>query len=260
MIHAYLANLEDLDRSPHTIRVRKFFLSRFADDLDPATATTPQIRAWIDSHSEWGESSRYAALASIRACYRWAHGEGIITADPAQRIRFHEPADVHRPVVDDLRLQRALRDATPTERAVLRLAAECGLRVHEIVKVRSRDLDGRTLTVVGKGRRTRRLRVSRELAADLSEIEPSDDDYYFEGRHGGHRSTTWAYSLVTRLVESPPHALRRRAAMVLYRASGHDVRLVQTFLGHATLATTMVYLGVELDDLERASQMTSIAA
>ncbi len=259
MIHAYLANLEELDRSPHTIRLRRFFLTRLAHDLDPHTATTAQIRAWIDSHGHWGQSSRYAALASIRACYRWAHAQGLISADPARSVRFHSPADVNRPVIDDITLMRAISAATLEERVMLRLGAECGLRVHELVKVAAEDISGPVLSVVGKGGKPRRVHMSATLREEIAQLAPRGG-YLFPGRSGGPRSTSAARDAIKRLTGYAPHALRRRAASVLYRASGHDVRLVQTFLGHATLTTTMVYLGVELDDLERASQMTSLAA
>lgn len=254
MIAAYLANLEDETRSPNTIRTRRHFLRRFAADLDVQTTTTDQIRAWLHSH-EWSDGTRYTALVSIHAWYAWANATGHIDVNPAKRIRLIEPQHVHRPVVDDVSLRRGLHQADRDERIAIRLAAECGLRVHELVKVHTRDIHGNVVSVLGKGLHLRRVIASEELLADIH-----SDGYLLRGRVDGHRSTGWAYDHIRLLTGYPPHALRRRAAETVYRASGHDVRLTQRFLGHANVTTTMVYLGVDLEDLERASQMTRLAA
>lgn len=258
LIRAFIANLHDLDRSPNTIRTRTFYLDSFRAFTDPGTATAAEIRAWIAAHPHWSESTRHTAISSVRAMYRWAKDEGLIDRDPALRIENPRPVKVHRPVVDEVSLKRAMHAATLTERVLLRLGAECGLRVHEMVKTHTDDFIGAMLSVVGKGRKIRRLYASPELRAEVLELVPTGG-WLFPSRIG-HKGVEWAYDRIVALTGYPPHALRRRAASAVYKGSGHDIRLTQTFLGHADVSTTMLYLGVEMDDLERASGFTRIAA
>jgi site-specific recombinase XerD len=48
------------------------------------------------------------------------------------------------------------------------------------------------------------------------------------------------------------HQLRHRFASAVYQASGHDLRLVQELLGHASVATTQIYTAVSSDSMRDA--------
>ena len=80
----------------------------------------------------------------------------------------------------------ALRKATDSERLMLRLGAECGLRRFEIAKVHSRDvmrdLVGWSLVVVGKGDKQRIVPIGDDLALLIR----SAHGYLFPGRWSGH--------------------------------------------------------------------------
>ena len=54
------------------------------------------------------------------------------------------------------------------------------------------------------------------------------------------------------------HAARHRAATVLYDRSGHDLRMVQEFLGHADVSTTAIYTAY--DPAEMAEAVVRIGA
>lgn len=144
---------------------------------------------------------------------------------------------------------------------MIRLGAECGLRVHEIAKVDLRDRDGEWLEVIGKGGKMRTVWLSPELEAALDTIEMTTmrHTYYFPGKSGKpvHPSTVWR--VVTRLVEVNTHALRHRAATTVYRET-KDIRVTQEFLGHSSPITTARYVHVERDDLKRAGGASRLRA
>lgn len=54
-----------------------------------------------------------------------------------------------------------------------------------------------------------------------------------------------------------PHMLRHTYATELYRET-KDIRLVQKALGHASLATTMIYTHIVDDDMETAMRALDI--
>jgi len=60
------------------------------------------------------------------------------------------------------------------------------------------------------------------------------------------------------LTNTNPHSLRHRAGTVVYRGTGNDLRLTQEFLGHTSPAITAIYVHVEREDLQRASEAARV--
>lgn len=131
---------------------------------------------------------------------------------------------------------------------MLRLANELGMRRGEVAQVHPendlvRDLSGWSLVVHGKGQRQRVLPLPDDLAAILRNAGPG---YLFPSPEGGHLSAHWVGTLVSRALAdgTTMHQLRHLCATEIHNET-HDVRLVQTILGHASLATTQRYLAVD---------------
>ena len=139
---------------------------------------------------------------------------------------------------------------------MMRLAAEAGLRRAEVAQLHVRellDIDGPALLVHGKGGKTRMVPISDLLAAMLRD-SAAGDGYLFPNGHGGHLSAGHVGKLVQRAL--PPewtmHTLRHRYATRVYRGS-HDIRAVQTLLGHASVLTTQRYAAIADDEIRAAA-------
>ena len=148
--------------------------------------------------------------------------------------------------------QRA-RDA-----AVAALMYGCGLRVSEALSLTGRERSpGAALRITGKGGKERIVPVipaaaqAVERYARLCPYPLTPDAPLFRGAHGGPLNPR----LVAKAMESvrlqlglpasaTPHALRHSFATHLLSAGG-DLRAIQELLGHASLATTQVYTGVD---------------
>lgn len=72
--------------------------------------------------------------------------------------------------------------------------------------------------------------------------------------HSGHLTPWGVAARIRKATGYNPHALRRRFATQVYRRS-HDLRAVQTLLGHASLATTQLYLAMDDDQLTAAARL-----
>ena len=72
-------------------------------------------------------------------------------------------------------------------------------------------------------------------------------------RGHGHITTNHVGTLISRALPQgwTAHSLRRRFATSVYRGS-HDIRAVQVLLGHSSVQTTQVYVGVEQAELRTA--------
>ena len=161
-----------------------------------------------------------------------------------------------------------LRDA-----AVLELLYSSGLRVSELVALdRSRiDRQHGTVRVRGKGDRERIVPVGLPALEALQRWESEGrpvllaaatpgtppGDALFLGVRGGRLGDRAVRTLVDRHVAEAgisrhvtPHTLRHSAATHLVEG-GADLRSVQDFLGHSSLATTQIYTHVSAERLRR---------
>jgi len=131
------------------------------------------------------------------------------------------------------------------------------------------DLDNLLLTVYGKGRKERRVPFSIELRKVLfrfgqfKERSEITSPLMFPAREGGKWEQRNAlrshYCLLKRLglPQSGFHLLRHTFATQYLRAGGDVVRL-SIILGHSEISTTMKYLHLLTEDLQRPHQSLSI--
>ncbi|WP_245945875.1 tyrosine-type recombinase/integrase [Corynebacterium senegalense] len=125
--------------------------------------------------------------------------------------------------------------------------ATCGLRRAECACLRVDDViavgQGWTLRVVGKGGHERVVPCPPHLAR---RIRARRGGWVFPGGQRGHVSPGWLGKQVSRALGDggTAHTLRHRYASVAYGHT-HDLRAVQTLLGHASVATTQVYTAVD---------------
>lgn len=158
----------------------------------------------------------------------------------------------------------ALRDA-----AVLELLYSSGLRVSELVALDSGHLDrsAGTVRVRGKGDKERIVPVGAPALDAIAAWErdgrpvlatAASGSALFLGVRGGRLNDRTVRTVLERHAAdsgSPqritPHTLRHSAATHLVEG-GADLRSVQDFLGHSSLATTQIYTHVSAERLRAA--------
>ncbi len=202
--------------------------------------------------------------AALRCYFAWQVRQGRLGSDPARSLRA--PSGGGRlPRVLSAGEVTSLLDAgaeTPVDRrdlAVLELLYAAGLRVSELCGLDRGDVDlrGRTVTVLGKGGKQRRVPVHDAAVAALRAwFEDGREDMEgppeaaFVNRRGGRLGPRDVRRILDRRAVSPthPHALRHTYATHLLDG-GADLRVVQELLGHSSLATTQVYTHVSKERL-----------
>lgn len=225
-------------------------------------------------------ATRARRLSAIRQLYRFAHEEGWRADNPAIRLKGPARAQSLPQVLthDEVdRLLQAARDQGRTaddqirNRALLELLYATGMRVSELVElpVSAARGDPQMILVRGKGGKERMVPLSAPARAALADWLVRRDRvdeaarkagaaasrFLFPGRGAeGHLTRHHFYVLIKQIAVmagvSPakvtPHTLRHAFATHLL-AGGADLRVIQTLLGHADLATTEIYTHV-LDD------------
>ena len=243
---------------------------------DYADAGRADIEAYLVDQADRGmaQATRARRLSAIRQLYRFAFLEGWRTDDPAALIKGPKrhralPGSLSETEVD--RLLEAATTAGRTEADRLRdtclmqLLYATGLRVSELVSLPLAAVRGdpRMILVRGKGGRERMVPLSpparTALAAWLAHLDAAQDGrtrprspFLFPARsRRGHMTRERFFLLVkdfARLADLDParvspHTLRHAFATHLL-AHGADLRVIQTLLGHASIATTEIYTHV----------------
>lgn len=254
-------------RSPGTVRLRRYWISRLAEvvEVGPDRIDGDTLAAWLAADG-WSANTRCSARASLRSFFAWASQTG-----PAGRRSDGGPTG-DRPDagpglgrVPSRPYLRPCGRPGERERLMLALGACAGLRRAEIAACRGddleRDLDGWSLRVLGKGGRVRRVPLTDEIAEQIRARGPG---WTFQGqvldgravlgdRSAGHLSAGRVGELVSELLPGAwtTHTLRHRFASAAYRAD-RDIRAVQELLGHVSVATTQIYTAVPDEAKRRA--------
>lgn len=261
MIEQYLSYLQHVRRlSANTVRLRRIYIGQLAAEHDVRTVSASQLRTWIAARPDWSSETVNVATSTFRSFFKWAHETSARADDPARSLRpvrvMHKKARIASPAHIEAGLS-----STAAVQALTMLGAECGLRVHEMAKLHTRDRDGAWLTIVGKGSHTRYVECSPELLDVLEQMESvQGTGYYFRTKTGGHVSADAMRARITRALGTNPHSLRHRAGTTVYRGTGNNLRVTQVFLGHRSANTTAIYVHVERDDLSVASAAARLAA
>lgn len=219
-------------------------LARHGGVASPWAVTGPDLLAYA-ARQAWSPETRRSRRTTLRVFYGWGVDVGHVEASPALVLPRVRPTRPNPSPAPDRVWLRALAEASPRERLMLRLAGEHGLRRAEVAVVHRRDLvedlDGWTLIVHGKGGRDRLVPLLDDVAHLLRQV----DGYAFPGAVDGHLSPRWVGKLLTRLLEGDwtMHKLRHRAGSNWYDVD-HDLAVVQDLLGHADPKTTRAYVKV----------------
>ena len=282
-IAKYLAELTRRGASKHTLRNYGSDLEQFAGYFEVTGATPPAfeqldlslLREWLGGLYDHRLSvvTVRRKLAAVRAVFKFSLQEGVITRNPATRLRTPK---VKQRLPDVMTAEKTnnLIDAVESgdivelpdkdrDVALLELMYGCGIRVSELVGINLEDIDlrGGWLRVRGKGNKERQVPVAaRAVAAVNNYLEsrrasPNERALFINSRGArlGDRQVRRLVKLYSVLVAGDstvhPHSFRHAYATHLL-SDGADLRSIQELLGHARLSTTQKYTQVSLKDLQ----------
>lgn len=223
----------------------------------PYQVTTVDLLDWLGSNHQWGASAQSVSRAAIRSFYDWAVMTERADMDPSRRLpAVKVPAGRARPATEEA-YATALAAAVASERVMLRLAGECGLRRAEVACIHRRDLDrhddGWALLVHGKGRKERIVPLPHDIADELLALLDRSKNGHAFPSGSGHLHAQSIGQAVSALL--PPgvtmHMLRHRFGTRVYQAT-HDLLATQTLLGHASPAMTRRYVADDPASLRAA--------
>ena len=231
------------------------------------------VVAWLArrrTQDNLAASSRARAASSLRAFFKFL--DRRLDMANAKAMMFESPRRPHRlprPLPEKIAPQTIAIAAEgdgsdeaewmlARDAAILSLLYGAGLRLSEALALTGRDVPAQdSLRVLGKGRKVRMvplIRAVREAINEYVKLCPfpsGPDEQIFRGERGGPLNPRMVQRLMEKLrfrlglpETATPHALRHSFATHLL-ANGGDLRSIQALLGHASLSTTQIYIGVD---------------
>ena len=246
-INGWTDTLRAAGLSAQTIKSRRYKMVHLATLLMPSgpeDVTTEQI-VQAFARQQWKPETRKAYRNTISSFFRWLHKSGRRSDDPSLDVPRVKKPHAHPRPCPDRYIAAAMKMATTSERLMIRLGAECGLRRGEIARVYSDDVvadsAGRSLIVRGKGDKQRIVPLPDDLAGIIMDAR----GYLFPGRFGGHVEESYIGDHISRLLPDgyAAHTLRHRFATTAYAAT-HDLFVVAELLGHESVETTEHYVAM----------------
>ena len=255
-INGWTDTLKAAGLSAQTIKSRRYKMVHLAALLMPSgpeDVTTEQI-VQVFARQQWKPETRKAYRNTISSFFRWLRKSGHRADDPSQDVPRVKKPHAHPRPCPDRYIAVAMEMATSSERLMIRLGAECGLRRGEIARVHSDDVvadsAGRSLIVRGKGDKQRIVPLPDDLAGIIMDAR----GYLFPGRFGGHVEESYIGDHISRLLPDgyAAHTLRHRFATTAYAAT-HDLFVVAELLGHESVETTEHYVAMPDGRLREAT-------
>jgi integrase/recombinase XerD len=224
-----------------------------------------------------GPGSRARALSCVRMFHRFLETEGYCDGNPASLI--DAPKTMGKlPAILSFRDVEALLAASSGEspgdlrdRAMLELLYATGLRVSELVSLKTREVNTSAgfLLAFGKGDKERLVPLGetavvfleRYLTTVRRKLDKSgDNEYLFLSRLGEPMTRQAFWNIIKKRAAQSgirknfsPHTLRHSFATHLLE-NGADLRSVQIMLGHADLSSTQIYTHITRERLKRIHQ------
>lgn len=262
------------------------FLGRSGRDLDDADAET--VEAYFQDLGARGLSPATAARrrSAVRQFYRFVLGEGWRTDDPSRRVAAPKAGRPLPKVLEREEIERLLTAAAKKDSAqglrlscIIELIYASGLRISELLALPLSALarDPAYLIVKGKGGKERLAPLNDAARAAVKAYLAERPSFLPKGsKESGSKESAWLFPSrgasgrltarrVGQLLEDAaiaagidrakvsPHVLRHAFATHLLEG-GADLRVIQTLLGHADIATTQIYTHVAGEHLAHIVQ------
>ena len=231
-------------------------IEALADRMEPMKG---RLDLWAHSIAGLRPTTYNARLAAARHLIRWL---GLLWPDHLQRARTGKrlPRTLTRRELTTV-LETADRSENPAASLVVTMMLDTGLRVSEVCELNLEDIDfddGSARVLGGKGDKdrlvlftTRTVERLRSWLPIRTRLAPGEEQACFVNRHGRRLQPRGVQRMMDALGQEAglpkgkltPHVLRHNFATGLLER-GADLVTIQRLMGHATIATTRVYLEI----------------
>lgn len=258
----------------------RLFASRLEPDMPVddvlMLATRSDVRRYIESCSELSAATRARKISTLRTFYAWAVDNGYRTDNPVismPRPKISRSLPIYLSLDDAKALVRSARSRGDLfyrrrNTLIIILYINCGLRLSELAGIQMHDVYDDAIRIVGKGGKERYVYLNnscqRALRLWLGKRGHGSGHLIVSKQGQGLHPSSLASVVKLELAKVglghlSTHKLRHTAATLLYRYGHVDIRVLQSILGHASIATTEIYTHVVSDQVIAAMESHPMA-
>ena len=227
----------------------------------------------------------------LSSFYGWLHREELIDKNPMNKVDAMKVRKKKKTAVSDIECE-LIRNGCRTnrERAMVEVMFSTGCRVSELVSIKLADIDGKSITIIGKGEKQRNVYLNAKALVAIQNYiaERKDANPYLFQKMKDECRTREGLSKTGRVRENwykhpdmvdpvgcadkgtveqivrgigkricvenvHPHRFRRTCATSALN-HGMPIEQVSKMLGHEQLSTTQIYLDLGERGLEMAHE------
>jgi site-specific recombinase XerD len=280
-LESFIRSLVAKNRTPATLTGYRSdvgaFLAWLGENTScahPQEVTRTDVTEYLAERGAAGVSglSRARNLAAIKEYFRYLVDAGTLTGSPVDGIIPPKREKRGRNYLSQEAYTRLLQLAagTPRDYAILQVFLQTGIRVSELacLTVDDVDLERGLLRVTGKGMADRDIPLNKKATAALrlwrSARPATEHRVLFTNRFGEPLGVRGIQKLVERYRHGAglekritPHSLRHTFATHKAR-QGVNAFQLRDYLGHATVATTQLYVHLGQDEAKKVMEQTSL--
>lgn len=286
--------------SAHTVLAYQTDLLQFSQfaqvqfELDDVNVISHQhIRSWLVElmNNEIDPRSVARKLSSLRGFYKFLLRENLVTKNPVSKVQAPKTRKKLPSFVEEIPMTRLFDHDKNTaaqkndnqqeerifpdtfegrrDRLILLLFYTCGVRLSELIGIKTVDLNSyrQTIKVLGKRNKERIIPITKELGTELEaylhekHLNGLENEFLFVVSSGEKLYPKMVYntvktylSKVTTIEKRSPHVLRHTYATHLLN-KGADLNAIKELLGHASLAATQVYTHNSIERLKNIHKL-----
>lgn len=241
-------------------------------DLDLTELDKDDIKDYLGSiYSEVKASSLRRKIVAIRQFYLLLHKRKIIEDNPTLTLTGPKKDGVLPGALSREEMTRLIEYNYPQnlkglrDRAIIEMLYSSGVRVGELISLKIKDMDfkGKTVNVLGKGKKERLLPVTTQAIDSIENYllkRPTGkdkDSIIFCNLKGEPITERGVQYIIDTLARNcgiyrkiTPHMLRHSFA-THFLENGMNLRYLQALLGHSNLSTTEIYTHLSIEELTK---------
>ncbi|RYG71914.1 integrase [Lentibacillus lipolyticus] len=269
VLNEYLLNLKVSNKADTTIdKYRKILEMFFVECQVPLEVLSSEdVLQWINDYgTDKKEKTMALVISALSTFFAFCQAEDYLDRALMKRRWRPKIPNALPKYLDDAEvasIKKSAETLSVRDRAIVLFLLSSGCRRSEMsrLNVTDVDLDKRTASVVGKGKKVREVHFSEECSLLLQAYLSNrlvNGESLFLNRFGERLQPMGIYKITRKLGEKAgllqhisPHSLRHTFATTML-SRGADIQFIGDELGHTDLNTTRVYAQIPTEEMMNA--------